>query len=87
MVLLGASLSKPSKAFLRNRSQHNAHLIASGTDLKAIATRLGHASASFTLDRYGHLLPGQQAEAAARVAAKVDDYGRIQHDPGRPRDR
>lgn len=69
------------------RHTHSAHLIASGTDLKAIATRLGHASASFTLDRYGHLLPGRQAEAAARVAAMVDDYGRIQHDPGRPRER
>ena len=58
------------------RHTHSAHLIASGTDLKAIATRLGHASVSFTLDRYGHLLPGRQAEAAARVAAMVDDFGR-----------
>jgi len=57
------------------RHTHCAHLIASGTDLKAISTRLGHASASFTLDRYGHLLPGRQAEAAARVAAMVDDFG------------
>ncbi len=58
------------------RHTHCAHLIASGTDLKAISTRLGHASVSFTLDRYGHLLPGRQAEAAARVAAMVDDFGR-----------
>lgn len=54
------------------RHSHCAHLIAAGVDLKAISVRLGHASASFTLDRYGHLLPGQQAEAAARVAAMVD---------------
>jgi integrase len=65
------------------RHTHSAHLIASGTDLKAISTRLGHASASFTLDRYGHLLPGRQAEAAARVAAMVDDYGRNPAVPGR----
>ncbi|MCH8129214.1 MAG: tyrosine-type recombinase/integrase [Acidobacteria bacterium] len=65
------------------RHTHCAHLIASGTDLKAISTRLGHASVSFTLDRYGHLLPGRQAEAAARVAAMVDDFGRTPPVPGR----
>ena len=65
------------------RHTHCAHLIASGTDLKAISTRLGHASASFTLDRYGHLLPGRQAEAAARVAAMVDDFGQTSPVPGR----
>lgn len=54
------------------RHSHCAHLIATGADLKAVSTRLGHASASFTLDRYGHLLPGQQAEAVARVADLVD---------------
>jgi integrase len=57
------------------RHTHCAHLIAAGADLKAISVRLGHASVSFTLDRYGHLLPGQQAEAAARVAAMVDGAG------------
>jgi integrase len=54
------------------RHTHCAHLIATGADLKAVSTRLGHASAGFTLDRYGHLLPGQQAKAAAMVAALVD---------------
>jgi integrase len=34
--------------------------------------RLGHASVAFTLDVYGHVLPGQQADAAAAVAALVD---------------
>jgi hypothetical protein len=41
-------------------------------DLKAVSTRMGHASVSFTLDRYGDLLPGQQASVAARVAEIVD---------------
>ncbi len=64
------------------RHTHCAHMIASGADVKAVATRLGHASASFTLDRYGHLLPGQQAEAAARVAKMVDGdrSGRSDHE-------
>lgn len=34
--------------------------------------RMGHASVSFTLDVYGHILPGQQADAAAAAAALVD---------------
>lgn len=59
------------------RHTHCAHLIAAGADLKAISIRLGHASVSFTLDRYGHLLPGRQAEAAARVAAMVDGAGAV----------
>lgn len=67
-----ADVDLPRIRFHDLRHTHCAHLIASGADLKAVATRLGHASASFTLDRYGHLLPGQQAEAAARVAKMVD---------------
>jgi hypothetical protein len=34
--------------------------------------RKHHASVSFTLDRYGHLLPGEQAQVAAQVAALID---------------
>lgn len=40
--------------------------------MKAISRRLGHASVSFTLDRYGHLLPDDDSEAAEAVAAMVD---------------
>ncbi len=39
---------------------------------KVVSDRLGHASVAFTLDVYGHVLPGQQADAAAMVAAMVD---------------
>jgi hypothetical protein len=38
----------------------------------SVSERLGHASVSFTLDTYGHTMPGQQASAAAAVAALVD---------------
>ncbi|HZD71630.1 MAG TPA: tyrosine-type recombinase/integrase [Actinomycetes bacterium] len=31
--------------------------IAAGAHPRAVATRAGHASVSFTLDRYGHLYP------------------------------
>jgi len=39
-------------------------LIAAGVSLKAVSTYMGHASITITLDRYGHLFPGNEAEAA-----------------------
>ena len=34
--------------------------IAAGANPKEAATRAGHTSVSFTLDRYGHLFPGSE---------------------------
>lgn len=53
------------------RHGHATHLLAAGQNPKIVSERLGHASVSFTLDTYGHVLPGQQADAAAAVAALV----------------
>jgi integrase len=39
-------------------------MIAAGVNAKALATFMGHANISITLDRYGHLMPGSEAEAA-----------------------
>jgi hypothetical protein len=38
--------------------------IAAGATPKEVATRVGHTSVSFTLDRYGHLYP--EADQALR---------------------
>ena len=38
--------------------------IKAGVDLLTVSRRLGHGSASFTMDVYGHLLSGQQRTAA-----------------------
>lgn len=54
------------------RHAHASHLLAAGVNVKVVSERLGHASVAFTLDVYGHVLPGQQADAAAAVAALVD---------------
>jgi integrase len=54
------------------RHTHATHLLAAGTNVRVTSERLGHASVAFTLDVYGHVLPGQQAAAAAAVAALVD---------------
>ena len=38
--------------------------IKAGVDIFTVSRRLGHSSAAFTMDRYGHLLKGQQRQAA-----------------------
>lgn len=38
---------------------------------KVVAERLGHSTVQTTLDRYSHVMPGMQREAADRVAAAV----------------
>ena len=39
-------------------------MIAAGINPKALSTYMGHSSITITLDRYGHLLPGNETEAA-----------------------
>jgi integrase len=36
-----------------------------------VSERLGHATVSFTLDTYSHVMPGMQEEAASAVAELV----------------
>jgi integrase len=46
------------------RHTYAAFMIAAGVNVKALSTYMGHSSITITLDRYGHLLPGNEAEAA-----------------------
>ncbi len=46
--------------------------IAAGADVKLLQNMLGHASAAMTLDRYGHLMPGQAEAVAERLDALLD---------------
>ena len=51
------------------RHTHATHLLMAGVNVKVVSERLGHSSVSLTLDTYGHVMSGQQAEAAAAAAA------------------
>ena len=44
-------------------------MIAAGVNAKALSTYMGHANISITLDRYGHLMPGNEEEAASMLDA------------------
>jgi integrase len=44
-------------------------MIGAGVNAKALSTYMGHASITITLDRYGHLMPGNEEEAAGLLDA------------------
>jgi integrase len=54
------------------RHGHASLLLQQGAHAKLISERLGHAGIGITMDTYGHLLPGIQAEAAARLDTLFD---------------
>jgi integrase len=55
------------------RHTHASQLLMAGINVKVVSERFGHASVSFTLDTYAHVMPGQQAEAAAAAAALLGE--------------
>ena len=54
------------------RHTHATHLLAAGVNARIVSEHLGHSTVAFTLGVYGHVMPGQQADAAAAVAALID---------------
>jgi integrase len=44
-------------------------MIASGCNAKSLSTYMGHANIATTFDRYGHLMPGNESEAAQLLDA------------------
>jgi integrase len=47
-------------------------MIAAGVNAKALQTFMGHAEIATTLDRYGHLMPGSEEEAAGLLDTYLD---------------
>jgi len=47
-------------------------MIAAGVNAKALSAYMGHAGVSITYDRYGHLMPGNEVEAAGLLDAYLD---------------
>ncbi len=48
-------------------------MIAAGVNAKALCEFMGHSSIQVTLDRYGHLFPGAEQEAASLLDALLAD--------------
>lgn len=47
-------------------------MIAAGVNAKSLQTYMGHSSVTVTYDRYGHLMPGNEDEAAALLDAYLE---------------
>jgi hypothetical protein len=61
-------------------------MIAAGVNAKGISTYMGHSAIGITLDLYGHLMPGNELEAAGLLDAYLrlaDTDARIAHSRGR----
>lgn len=54
------------------RHTHASLLVQDGVPIKVIAERLGHSHPAFTMATYQHVLPGMQADAAARFAKLLE---------------
>jgi integrase len=54
------------------RHTYASFMIAAGANAKALSTYMGHSSITITLDRYGHLMPGSEAEAAGMLEAYLE---------------
>ncbi len=77
-VLRARGLRAWKKAELDPITPHEARhtfaslMIAAGVNAKALSTYMGHSSVTITYDRYGHLMPGNEDEAAALLDAYLD---------------
>jgi len=58
--------------FHEARHTYASLMIAAGVNAKALTTYMGHRSITTTLDRYGHLFPGNEAEAAVLLDAFLE---------------
>jgi len=47
-------------------------MIAAGVNAKALSTYMGHGNIGITLDLYGHLMPGNEGEAAGLLDAYLE---------------
>jgi integrase len=54
-------------------------MIAAGVNAKTLSTYMGHESIKVTYDKYGHLMPGNESEAAALLDAYLERATKSRH--------
>lgn len=65
------SIGRPDARFHDLRHSYAVASLRSGDDIKTVQGNLGHATASFTLDVYGHVTDQMQQASAARMEAYI----------------
>lgn len=68
---VAAAIGRPDARFHDLRHSYAVAAIRSGDDIKTVQSNLGHATAAFTLDVYGHVTMQMKQESAARMEAYI----------------
>ena len=68
-----ATIDIPKSRFHDLRHSYATVSIQSGDDIKTVQSNLGHATASFTLDVYGHVTDQMKQASADRMEAFIKD--------------
>ena len=68
---IAEKIGRPEARFHDLRHTYAVTALQEGDDIKTVQTNLGHATASFTLDVYGHVSQKMKAESAARMEAFI----------------
>ena len=66
-----ASIGRPDARFHDLRHSYAVAAIRSGDDIKTVQGNLGHATAAFTLDVYGHVTEQMKQDSADRMEAFI----------------
>ncbi len=54
------------------RHTYASYMIAAGVNAKSLSSYMGHSSITMTIDRYGHLMPGDEQHAAGLLEAFLE---------------
>jgi integrase len=57
-------------------------MIAAGVNAKTLSVYMGHSSIVMTIDRYGHLFPGNEQDSAAKLDRYLGSQIRIESSGG-----
>ena len=68
-----AKIGRPKTRFHDLRHTYAVTSLQEGDDIKTVQSDLGHATASFTLDVYGHVSEKMKTESAARMEAFIQN--------------
>lgn len=70
---LARQIDLPEARFHDMRHSYAVAALRNGDDVKTVQESLGHATASFTLDQYGHVTQQMKRESAARMDAHIEN--------------
>ena len=75
MLLLASKIGVPESRLHDLRHTFAVLSLQNGDNVKTVQGNLGHATAAFTLDVYGHVSERMKEESASRMQSYIDTLG------------